>query len=110
MKIAITQVTAKTRQLSATYTIEQQQDAEHHISDDLTKILQEEINREIIEEITGPILVEQGWTKIPITVWRKVDIQSWMKENMQDEYRFFATAVYFKSCDDAILYTLKWSE
>lgn len=109
MKIIKTKVNAKTRQLSANWTVEQAQDLEHHISDDLAKILQEEIDREIIEEITGASLVEQGWTKVPVTIWRNVNMEAWLSENMIDEYKHLSNYAYFKSSDDATLYILKWT-
>ena len=109
MKIIKTKVNAKTRQLSANWTVEQAQDLEHHISDDLAKILQEEIDREIIEEITGASLVEQGWTKVPNFFVVIDEVQNWLAENTSDDYRCWGKSVYFKSSEDATLYVLKWS-
>lgn len=109
MKIIKTTVNAKTRKLNATWTVEKSQDLEHHISDELARILQEEIEKEIVEEITGNTLVEQGWTKVPITVWQNVDMDRWLEENMTNEYKHLKKYAYFKSSADATLYILKWA-
>jgi hypothetical protein len=106
MKIVKTKVNALARQLSGIYTVEESQDTQHYISDELAKILQEEIDREIIHELKAQQLVNEGWIMIPFTVKISID---WFKENMQDEYAMVLGKMYFKSHEDAVLYTLTWS-
>jgi len=107
MKIVKTKVKALARQLSGIYTVEESQDTQHHISDELAKILQEEIDREIILELRAQQLVNEGWVMIPFTVKISID---WFKENMQDEYAMILGKMYFKNHNDAVLYSLTWSE
>ena len=106
MKIVKTKVNALARQLSGIYTLEESQDTQHHISDELAKILQEEIDREIILELKAHQLVNEGWITIPFTVKISLD---WFKENIHDEYAMILGKMYFKSHEDAVLYSLKWS-
>jgi len=107
MKITKTKVNALARQLKANYTVEESQDTQHYISDELAKILQEEIDREIILELQAQQLVNEGWVMIPFTVKISID---WFKENMQDEYEMVLGKMYFKSSEDAVLYSLTWSD
>ena len=107
MKIVKTKVNALARQLSGIYTTEESQDTQHHISDELAKILQEEIDKEIIRELKAQQLVNEGWIMIPFTVKISID---WFKENMQDEYAMILGKMYFKSQQDAVLYSLIWAE
>jgi hypothetical protein len=107
MKIVKTKVKALARQLSGIYTVEESQDTQHHISDELAKILQEEIDREIILELQAQQLVNEGWIMIPFTVKISID---WFKENIQDEYAMILGKMYFKNHNDAVLYSLTWSE
>ena len=106
MKIIKTKVNAKTRQLSANWTVEQSQDL---ICDDLTKTLQEEIDKEVILEILGASLVDRGWTKVPNFLFDIDELQNWLAENTSDDYRCWGKSVYFKSSKDATLYVLKWA-
>lgn len=107
MKMVKTKVQATTRKLNAKYTVEEAQELEHEIGDELAKILQEEIDKEILAKIKGQQLVMEGWTKIPFTVKCSID---WFKENIQDEYSMLGGAMYFKSQGDAVLYSLTWSD
>jgi hypothetical protein len=106
MKIVKTKVKALARQLSGIYNKEEPQDTQHYISDELAKILQEEIDREIILELKAQQLVNEGWIMIPFTVKISLD---WFKENIQDEYAMILGKMYFKSHEDAVLYSLTWS-
>lgn len=76
------------------------------VYDDFAKIIQEEIDREIVLTVKADSLVKQGWIMIPFTVKISID---WFKENMQDEYAMILGKMYFKSHDDAVLYSLTWA-
>jgi hypothetical protein len=112
MKIVKTKVKAKSRKLSNSYTVEQIQSLKllgtlsDEVYDDFAKIIQEEIDREIILTVKAEGLVKQGWIMIPFTVKISLD---WFKENMQDEYAMILGKMYFKSHEDAVLYSLTWS-
>jgi hypothetical protein len=106
MKITKTKVKAMSRTLDAKYTREEHQDTSFNFSAEYAKILQEEIDREIILTIKAQQLVNEGWIMIPFTVKISLD---WFKENMQDEYAMVLGKMYFKSHEDAVLYTLTWA-
>ena len=94
------------RTLNAKYIREEPQETLVDFSAEYAKILQEEIDKEIIQELKAQQLVNEGWVMIPFTVKISID---WFKENMQDEYAMILGKMYFKSHDDAVLYTLTWS-
>ena len=111
MKIVKTTVQTKSRRLSANYTMEEIQPLLSSLLtdesyDDFAKIIQEEIDREIVLTVKAEGLVKQGWIMIPFTVKISID---WFKENMQDEYAMILGKMYFKSHDDAVLYSLTWA-
>jgi hypothetical protein len=107
MKIVKTKVQAKTRALAAGWTMEEQQVIEHEIGSEFAKVLQEQIDKEFIMSIKAENLVEQGWVRVPFTVMTSID---WFVENIRDEYVMILGEMYFKSSEDAVLYSLAWSE
>jgi hemerythrin-like domain-containing protein len=107
MKITKTKVKAMSRILNAKYTMENPQETLVDCSAEYANILQEMIDREIINEVKAQQLVNEGWTKVPFIVKITID---WFKENMQDEYLRLGDAMYFKSSEDAVLYSLTWSD
>ena len=107
MKIVKTKLKLpKSHKLSAKYTMELVQEAKTQMSDELAKIIQENIDREIVLTIKAEELVNRGWIMIPFTVKISID---WFKENIQDEYEMILGKMYFKSHEDAVLYSLTWS-
>jgi hypothetical protein len=106
MKIEKVKVKAMSRTLNDRYTKEESQKISFNFSAEYVKILQEEIDREIILTVKAEGLVKQGWITIPFTVKISLD---WFKENMQDEYAMILGKMYFKSHEDAVLYSLTWS-
>ena len=112
MKINKTKVQTKSRKLGNGYTVEDPQSLKllgtlsDEVYDDFAKIIQEEIDREIVLTVKAEGLVKQGWFTIPFTVKISID---WFKENMQDEYAMILGKMYFKSHEDAVLYSLTWS-
>ena len=105
MKIVKTKVQAKKRALADTWTMEEQQVIEHEIGEGLAKILQEQIDKEIIMSIKAEELIKQGWFMIPFAVKTSIN---WFKENIKDEYAMILGKMYFKSQEDAVFYTLTW--
>jgi hypothetical protein len=111
MKIVKTKIQTKSRRLSANYTMEEIQPLLSTLLTDesyneFANIIQEEIDREIVLTVKAESLVKQGWIQIPFTVKISID---WFKENMQDEYAMILGKMYFKNHEDAVLYTLTWS-
>jgi len=103
----------KKTKLSSVYTKEVAQSIKHlmpdDVADELAKLLQEAVDKEILNEIKGADLESKGWTKIPVPIW-DLTLQAWLDENMIDKY--FATDynIYFKRQQDATLFALRWSE
>ena len=106
MKIEKVKVKAMSRTLNANWTVDVQGPSVD-FSAEYAKILQEEIDKEILAKIKGQQLVNEGWIKIPFTVKCSID---WFKENIQDEYSMLGGAMFFKNSDDAVLYSLTWSD
>jgi len=106
MKITKTKVKAMSHTLNAKYTMEEPQETLVDFSAAYAKIIQEEIDREIILTVKAEGLVKQGWITIPFTVKISLD---WFKENIHDEYAMILGKMYFKSHEDAVLYSLTWS-
>ena len=106
MKIVKTKLQTAKQKLSTKYTMEIVQEAKTQMSDELAKIIQENIDREIVLTVKADSLVKEGWIIIPFTVKISID---WFKENMQDEYAMILGKMYFKSHDDAVLYSLSWA-
>ena len=111
MKIVKTKVQTKSRRLSNNYTLEEIQPLLSSLLTDesyneFANIIQEEIDREIVLTVKADSLVKQGWFMIPFTVKISID---WFKEHMQDDYAMILGKMYFKNHEDAVLYTLTWS-
>jgi hypothetical protein len=106
MNINKTKVQTKSRRLSASYTMEKPQDLDHLLGGEFAKIIQVEIDREIVLTVKAESLVKQGWIQIPFTVKISID---WFNENIRDEYAMILGKMYFKSQEDAVLYSLTWS-
>ena len=100
----------KSCKLSKGYTLEEIQPLLSTLSDEsyneFANIIQEEIDREIVLTVKAESLVKQGWIQIPFTVKISID---WFRENIQDEYEMLLGKMYFKSHEDAVLYSLTWS-
>ena len=77
------------------------------IGDEFSKFLQEQIDREVLQQVRAVHLVNEGWTKIPFIVKTSMD---WFIENIVEDYERIGGAMYFKSHDDAVLYSLSWGD
>lgn len=78
------------------------------IEDLLAKIIQEEINREIIREAVIAHFIGEGWTRIVISNNDLENIGSWMQENIRGNWRGFTTQWVFESEQDAIMFKMRW--
>ena len=77
------------------------------IENELVRILQEEIDKEVIMQARVASYTTQGWHLI-VSSAPVEDIGSWMQENMQDEWRVFFENWLFKDSNDAVLFRLTW--
>lgn len=107
-KIEKTVLQAKSRTLKATWTVEAVQDLKDNHNIDLEKeiarVLQEEIDREIIVELCK----SQGWTEVKISVKVSVD-KDWCKQHIKKQYKNFNNFWYFEDSRDAEFFVLRWS-
>ena len=101
MKIIKQTVNAKSRILDAKWTME---DIETRYS----KMLADEIQKEIDNQIMRELLMSTGWHRIILS--EEIIIpKEWCKENIRDHYRNFANYWYFVNSKDAAFFALKWS-
>lgn len=77
------------------------------IETELTRILQEEIDKEVIMQARVESYVVQGWHLVVCSAPIE-DIGGWMQANMQDEWRVFFSDWLFKDSNDAVLFRLTW--
>lgn len=77
--------------------------------DEIARILQEEINREVLIEMKVKKRIDNGWTLV--TVGDDVDysgIDEWVGSNIRDEWRAYDERWLFKDPQDAILFKMTW--
>lgn len=77
------------------------------IEDDIAKILQEEIDKEVLTEIRTQHYLNLGWTLVQNKVAIE-DIGGWIK-NIQGDWRAYHDRWLFEREDDATLFKLTWS-
>jgi hypothetical protein len=72
------------------------------------RILQEEIDKEVITEIRIALLVDEGWTRVDLPMVDFTDIGPWMQVNIQRDWQGFFNTWLFESADDATLFKIAW--
>jgi hypothetical protein len=107
-KIEKTVVQAKSRTLKATWTTKMAADLTSEINDNLAKILQEELDREVLREAEKATLKSQGWTEVIQNTKAEIS-DDWCSRFIKDEYRVYGNCWYFKDERDATFFSLKWS-
>ena len=105
IKIEKIAVEAKSRKLSATWTAEVPQDPyiSTDISEELAKLLQQEIDKEIMIDL----LVAQGWIQVTIDRKKTVD-KDWCNTCIKKKYRSLDNRWFFEDQNDANLFALAW--
>lgn len=85
------------------------------LTDAAAKILQEEIDREILESMVGDMLDKKGWAKSPITKpwgpfnnWA-AETAEWVHLHATGDYKLVLNHWYFENAADATAFTLKWA-
>lgn len=79
------------------------------IEEEWAKVIQEEINREVLTEMKIRKRVDDGWTLI--TIGDDVSlkgIDEWISENIKDEWRAYDDRWLFKDSQDAMLFKITW--
>ena len=76
---------------------------------ELTRALQEEIDREILFEL----LVDCGWTRIELpNKFLPVsgqELHEWRQKNLTGHYKAHEHTWLFEKAEDAVIFSLKWS-
>ena len=116
MKIIKQHIPTKT--FHAKWTIDYAKDIEptHGIDleDELAKVLQEEIDREIINDIHRRDCMLKGWTELPFktdgilpdTIGKMAE---WLHLHAIGDYRFFGNEIWFENKQDLTAFILRWS-
>lgn len=84
---------------------------EEQMADQAAKILQEEIDWEVMIDI----LTEVGWTKVNIDWPRQMSaadahaVKEWCRNNLQGNYNGRNRIWLFEKSQDAIMFSLRWS-
>ena len=74
------------------------------------KILQEEIDREIVDSMITDDCKTNGWVGVPITaIDSPIDMSEWVHLNATGDYRFAAKTWWFENAIDATNFALKWA-
>lgn len=79
------------------------------IEEEWARVLQEEINREVLTEIKIKKRVDDGWTLV--TIGDDVSlkgIDKWIGENIKNEWRAYDERWLFKDSQDAMLFKMTW--
>lgn len=95
--------------LKANWSIDIAKDMSVNYSDDLAKILQQEIDNEILTDL----LIRGGWhvvtPKSPNFIMPSIDMIDWCNENLiGDNWKNYGPTFLFRLEADAILFALKW--
>ena len=114
MKTIKKQITAKSKTLTATWTVDMAQDLKSlhgiDIEDEIGRTLQEEIDW----SITCDMMKELGWTKVNLE-WPRMtaetahDIKEWCKSTLNGHYKARGRTWIFENEKDASMFILKWS-
>jgi hypothetical protein len=73
------------------------------------KILQEEIDREIVDDMITKECKSKGWTGVPVDVISPIDMSEWVHLNATGDYCFAAKTWWFENAIDATNFALKWA-
>jgi hypothetical protein len=107
-KIEKIEIQAKSRVLKATWTSEVVDNlvADHAIDleKEIAKILQAEIDKEILIELCKT----QGWIEVKIDIKVSVD-KDWCAQHIKKKYKNLNNFWYFEDSRDAEFFILRWS-
>ena len=119
MKIIKQQIKAKTKTLQAKWTIDYVKDIESthgiDLEDELGKVLQQEIDAEIVNGIIREDCMIKGWKEAPFKIDKYTpdeigSMAEWCHLYATEDYKFFGNEVWFKSGKDLTAFILKWSK
>ena len=102
---------AKSRKLSATWTVEQDQDIEAVFSKELAKNIAEEIDKELLWEIEASFLVTEGWTKVVVRQFDLIElleIEDWITRTCKGGTKNRDRVWLFEFAQEAAWFSLRW--
>jgi hypothetical protein len=82
---------------------------EDDFAEQAARILQEEIDKEVITMIRIDQLVREDWTRVDLPMMDFTDMGPWMQANIRGDWRGFYNTWLFESADDATLFKMTWS-
>lgn len=103
MKIEKIEVKAKTRQLKATFTVNHQVIEDNQFNEELEKLLQEEIDREILINLKR----SQDWHEVRVKQFNDIN-KEWCKKYIKNPYACLGHYWFFEDERDAHFFLLKW--
>jgi hypothetical protein len=95
------QINARTQMLSATWS----RDFEEYIDDEISKILQEQIDW---ETFVKTLVASGGWHKVTLSKFDKLEVESWCRKNISGRYESRGAIWVFKEEKDYMLFVLRW--
>jgi hypothetical protein len=104
MNIIKNQINVKPRMISAKWTLEELE--ELNIDKEFSKILQEQIDWEILVESR---ILHGGWHKVILSKFDRSEVEAWCKEHICGEYESRGAIWVFKEEKDYTLFLLRWS-
>lgn len=109
IKIIRQTVTAPVRKLSSTWTMEQPQTLRSNMSDEVAKLLQEEIDAEILAKLYKT----DGWLLVPRrgpNSWDPAEVKPWLKEHYPNGgYHVWSGGCLFRDRETAVEFELTWT-
>jgi hypothetical protein len=84
------------------------EDSIDSIEDMFTKLVTEQIDKEIIADITALQLEKSGWIKVSSLSILPFEQKQWLSINAKGEYRHLNNVVMFESESDASYFVLTW--
>ena len=118
MKIIKQEIKSKTKTLQAQWTVSMAQDmqAEHglDIESEIARVMQEEIDREMVNDIMRADCMLKGWTEAPFKIGdfthdKISEMSAWVHIHATKDYRFFGNEVWFESKEDLTAFVLRWA-
>ena len=102
MNIIKNQINVKPRMISDKWTL----DYGINIDKEVTKILQEQIDWEILVKT---LVASGGWHKVILSKFDRLEVDAWCKEHICGKYESRGSTWVFKEEKDYILFLLRWS-
>jgi hypothetical protein len=81
-------------------------DVEEHIDNEISKILQEQIDWDILVK---SLILHGGWHKVTLYKFDRSKVESWCKNHICGRYESRGSTWVFKEEKDHMLFVLRWT-